>query len=274
LRWSTLAIGDEVSPFRLDVPDIEAYCLYLRETKSHAPATVNRRLQALRKFYGFAIMQGWTPTNPADGVSLLSEIASDRSRFLTSADISRLLASVRCSRSRWADRDWAVIQVFLGAGLKLSELNRLRLGDLQLDGDQPYLDVRGASGERNRTVPLEAEPCEALRTYLEARRAAPGVDYAFVNRDGNPLSTRSVQRLLHYYAAAADLPGLTTQALRYEYAKKVYEDCDDLEAVARLLGHRHLATTIRYLRPGSPHEERPPMPEALDGDSVENPTEA
>lgn len=274
MRWSKVRNGAEVSPFELNEPDIEAYCVYLRSTKGHAPATVNRRLQALRKFYGFAVVEGWTSTNPADGVPLLSEFASKRSRFLTSEDVSRLLVTVRTGRSRWADRDWAVIQVFLGAGLKLSELTRLRLSDLHLDGDQPYLDVRGASDEPMRTVPLDDVPFEALQTYLDGRRAAPGVDHAFTNRDGNPLSTRSVQRLLHHYAEAADVEGLTTQALRYEYAKRVYEDCDDLETVARVLGHRHLATTIRYLRPGSPHEEQPPMMEAPDGDPVENPKEA
>jgi site-specific recombinase XerD len=56
-----------------------------------------------------------------------------------------------------------------------------------------------------------------------------------------------VQRLLHYYAKAADLDGLTTQALRYVYAQKVYENSRDLKTVAQYLGHRHLATTIRYL---------------------------
>jgi integrase/recombinase XerD len=266
--------GAEVSPFELDESDIEAYCVYLRSTKNHAPATVNRRLQALRKFYGFAIAQGWTTSNPADGVSLLSESASERSRFLTPEDVSRLLATVRSGRSRWADRDWAVMQVFLGAGLKLSELTRLRLDDLHLDDDQPYLDVRGVSDERVRAVPLDDAPFEALQTYLGGRKAAPGVDHAFTNRDGNPLSTRSVQRLLHHYAEAADVEGLTTQALRYEYARRIYEDCDDLDTVARLLGHRHLATTIRYLRPGPPPEDQSPMPEALDGDSVDNQTEA
>ncbi len=273
MRWSEVRNGAEVSPFELDEPDIEAYCVYLRSTKNHAPATINRRLQALRKFYGFAVAQGWTTGNPADGVSLLSESASERSRFLTFENVSRLLAAVRTGRSRWAERDWAVMQVFLGAGLKLSELTRLRLDDLHLHDDQPYLEVRGASDEPLRTVPLDDAPYEALQTYLDSRKAAPGVDHAFTNRDGNPLSTRSVQRLLHHYAEAADLEGLTTQALRYEYAKTIYEDCDDLETVARLLGHRHLATTIRYLRPGPPYEDQSPAPEALDGDSAENQTE-
>jgi site-specific recombinase XerC len=98
---------------------------------------------------------------------------------------------------------------------------------------------------------LENDVHDALRSYLSVREAADGVDYFCVNRDGNALSTRSVQRLLRHYARAAELDGLTTQSLRYVYATRVYESSGDLRMVADNLGHRHLATTIRYLRPGS-----------------------
>jgi integrase/recombinase XerC len=125
----------------------------------------------------------------------------------------------------------------------------LRLVDVYLDADPPCFEVCSTPGEPGRTVPLEPEVCEALHAYLPTRRATPGVDRLFVNRDGNPLSTRSVQRLLRHYAQEAGLDNLTTQALRYVYARKAYERSGDLRAVARLLGHRHLATTIRYLRP-------------------------
>ena len=139
----------------------------------------------------------------------------------------------------------------MGAGLKLGELTELRLEDVHLDAGQAYLQVRDASGRSSRTVALEDEVRDALRSYLPVRKAAQGVDHYCVNRDGNALSTRSVQRLLRQYAHAAELDGLTTQSLRFVYATRIYESSGDLKVVARYLGHRHLATTIRYLRPGS-----------------------
>ena len=270
LRWSEQSKSTEISLMDLESQDIQSFCSYLRTTKEHAPSTVNRRLQALRKFYSFAVAQGWTASNPAADVALLKETASVRSRFLTSSDISRLLAAVRAGNPRWADRDWAIMQVFLGAGLKLSELTGLCLSDVELDGDEPCLCVRGAAGEADRRIPVDAELRAALVSYLPTRRAGPGVDRYFVNRDGNPLSTRSVQRLLHHYAQAAELDGLTTQALRYEYARKIAENNDDLSSIARLLGHRHIATTIRYLRPMAPPSDRPPIPEEQEGGSVDS----
>ncbi len=251
LRWSEETRHATCSPLRLESSEIQDFCAYLREDKGHTPSTVNRRLQALRKFYTLAVEQGWTEANPAEDVSLLDERVSDRSRSLTQEDVDRLLDVVRQAHSRQAARDLAVIQLLLGAGLKLSELTDLRLTDLHLDAGQPHLEVRDASGDSSRVVLLEDEVCDALQSYLPARRAAPGVDHVCVNRDGNPLSTRSVQRLLRHYAQAAELDGLTTQALRYVYASRVYESSGDLKTVARNLGHRHLATTIRYLRPVS-----------------------
>jgi site-specific recombinase XerD len=141
--------------------------------------------------------------------------------------------------------------------LKLSELIELRLSDVCLEIGEPCLQVRDENGNPGRMVPLAAEVYQALCSYLPTRRASPNVDHLCVNRDGNPLSTRSVQRLLDRYAEAAGLDGLTAQALRYRYARRVYDSSGDLKTVAYLLGHRHLATTIRYLRPSSPQGEQP-----------------
>lgn len=254
LRWSEKRGGTDVSSLDLEASDIEAYCSYLQTTKNHMPATINRRLQTIRKFYGFAVVEGWTPANPASEVQLLSEVVSDRTRCLTSDDISRLLEAVREGHPRRAARDWAIIQVLLGTGLKLGELTEVRLSDVHLGANPPCLDVCSTPGEPDRTVPLEPAVCDALHAYLATRRASEGVERLFVNRDGNVLSTRSVQRLLRQYAQEARLDNLTTQALRYVYARRVFAESGDLKAVARLLGHRHLATTIRYLRPSSPIE--------------------
>lgn len=241
--------------------DIDEYCLFLKQSKNHAPATVNRRLQALRKFYHLAVENGWTENNPAEQVSLLSETVSQRSRFLTEDDVDRLEGAVQKGRRRWVARDWAIMHAFLGAGLKLSELTQLRVTDVHIEESESWLGVRDTAGVPDRIVPLDAQTGEAFASYLADRRALPGVEHLFVNRDGRPLSTRSVQRLLRHYARVAQLSELTTQALRYLYARKAYETSQDPETVARLLGHRHLATTIRYLRPGPASHDTSSVPE-------------
>ncbi|MBN1135594.1 MAG: tyrosine-type recombinase/integrase [Anaerolineae bacterium] len=252
LRWGEMAKGADCSPFCLNAKDIGAYCAYLLQTKGHAEATVNRRLQALRKFYNLAVQQGWMDANPADPVPLLSNVSPQRNQNRSATDVERLLTALQRHQQEWPPRDRAVVQAMMGAGLKLGELIRLKEADVHLDDDQPHL-VAGSNpgGEPGRIVPLEGPVCDALRAYLPTRRAAPGVDRFFVNQDGRPLSTRTIQRLLRTCANAAGLDSLTAQDLRYVYARTAYDQCGDVKEIARLLGHRHLATTIRYLRPNS-----------------------
>ncbi len=252
LRWNEAARGVDGSPFSLDAPDIHSYCLYL-QAKSHAAATVNRRLQTLRKFYDFALAQGWTAANPADDVPLLCDVVPQRSQCRSLADVQRVLAKLRNCGQDWPPRDQAIIQTMLGAGLKLGELIDLCAADVHLDEPGAGLRIRagqnGSSAER--WVPLSAEVREALLSYAPLRRPALGVDRFFVSQEGRALSTRSVQRLLHDCAQDAGLDGLTAQDLRYAFARTVFQKNGDVREVARLLGHRHLATTTRYLRPSS-----------------------
>ncbi len=252
LRWGKMAKGADCSPFCLNVQDIGAYCAYLSQTKGHAGATVNRRLQALRKFYDLAVQQGWIAANPADPVPLLSDVSPQRNQNRSTTDVERLLTAVQRHQQEWPLRDRAVVQAMIGAGLKLGELIRLKEADVHLGDDQPHLAVRSnQNGQPGRVVPLQGAVYDAMRAYLPTRKAAPGVDRFFVNQDGRPLSTRMIQRLLRTCAGAAGLDSLTAQDLRYVYARTTYDQCSDVREIARLLGHRHLATTIRYLRPNS-----------------------
>jgi site-specific recombinase XerD len=251
LRWGEMAKGADCSPFCLDTQDVGAYCAYL-QTKGHAGATVNRRLQALRKFYDLAVQQGWMAANPADPVPLLSDVSPQRNQHRSATDVEQLLTAMQRHQQEWPPRDRAVVLAMIGAGLKLGELIRLKAADVHLDVDPPHLVVPGSSNRQpGRIVPLEGAVCDAMRAYLPTRKVAPGMDRFFVNQDGRPLSTRTIQRLLHTCAGAAGLDSLTAQDLRYIYARMAYDQCGDVKEIARLLGHRHLATTIRYLRPNS-----------------------
>ena len=252
LRWNDTTNGGGCSPLCCSVQDIHTYCMYLQQSRSHAAATVNRRLQALRKFYDFAIAQGWAAANPADDVPLLGDVSPQRPQCRNSSDVERVLAVMHGCGCDWPPRDRAIIQSMLGAGLKLGELIQLRTADVHLDAQPPYLSIGGQNGNgEGRVIPLDLEVHEALLAYRPVRQVPRDVDCFFVSQDGRPLSTRSIQRLLHTCAQASGLDGLTAQDLRYIYARSAMNKYGDVKQVARLLGHRHLATTVRYLRPDS-----------------------
>ena len=241
IRWYAAANGGAALS-DLTAEDIEEYCRYMGNDEGWGPSTVNRRLQAVRKFCSFAVKMGLMGDNPAAEVRL-REVRPTAPRSLGPDEVERLLEAVRGKRPSLVKRDYAIIRLLLATGIKVGELVDLRLSDIRLGEDGGELTV----GSDRRCIPLDAATCAALRDYLRVRPASPGDGNLFLSQEGRPISRRTVQRLVSAYAAEAGLKGVSPRVLRHTCAKSMLEETGNLAAVARLLGHRSLETTARYL---------------------------
>jgi len=228
--------------------DIEAYRLELVTARAHPPATVNRRLQAIRKFFRYALERGLVDVDPSLGIKLLPQSRSEGPRGLDRSEVERLLGAVRQGSSRLTGRDYAIIQVMLQTGIRVGELTRLRLSDLQLSRNRGLLRIRGEGATGTREVPLNSSVRRAIGDYL-TERAGSASDHLFLSVKGEPLSARSVQRLVATYARAASLEGVTTYTLRQTYGQQLLRDTGNLSLVARLMGHKRLETAVKYILP-------------------------
>jgi site-specific recombinase XerD len=228
--------------------DIEAYRFDLVTVRAHPPATVNRRLQAIRKFFRYALERGLVDADPSLGIKLLPQSRSEGTRGLDHAEVERLLGAAKDGTSRLAQRDYAIIQVMLQTGIRVGELSRLRVADIQLSDNRGLLRIRGEGNSETREVPLNGSVCEAIAAYL-AERDGPSSDHLFLSVQGEPLSVRSVQRLVGAYAEAAGLRDVSTYTLRQTCGQQLLRDTGDLSLVARLLGHKRLETAVKYILP-------------------------
>lgn len=228
--------------------DIEAYRLDLMTTRAHPPATVNRRLQAIRKFFRYALDRGLVDVDPSLGIKLLPQSRSEGPRGLDRSEVERLLGAVKQGSSRLTRRDYAIIQVMLQTGIRVGELAKLRLTDVQLSRNRGLLRIRGQGATRRREIPLNSSVRRAVGDYL-AERAGAASDHLFLSVKGEPLSARSVQRSVATYARAAGLEGVTTYTLRQTYGQQLLRDTGDLSLVARLMGHKRLETAVKYILP-------------------------
>lgn len=224
---------------------IRRYCHSLRR-QGRSASTINRRLQAVRKFYDFAVQEDLCTHNPARDVERVSDRASSSPRILDPGEVNQLLRAVGEGTDSLSRRDRAILLALLDTGIKVRELVDLCMEDVDLEVGSGYLWVGENLESGGRCLTLGPEACAALRGYLRVRAAAPGVDALFVSRQGQPLSARTVQRLVSNYARAAGLDGVSAQALRYTFAHDALED-RDLAEVARLLGLRDTAGVQRYL---------------------------
>lgn len=235
-------------PDRFAPADFKAYRNYLCNETGHSTATVNRRLQSLRLFGRFLQELGHAAENPTREIKLVRNGNEPESapRTLTHAEIARLTEAIRSSRPSLVERDHAIMQLMLQAGLRVHEVAALRLRDLVALRRGMAVEVSGRHHNASRRVPLNAVAVRALRDYIAVRPAIPRVENLFVSQRGQSLSMRSIQRVIDTHANTAGLQGVCAQSLRHTCAKMMLEDTRDAALVAQRLGQRSARGLNRY----------------------------
>ena len=225
-----------------------------------APATVSRRLAALRAFRRFledacasvGASGSWGGSSAADRDPFAGVAAPGRPQGLPSVlsthDIDRLLAAPR-PHGPAGLRDLAMLEVLYGSGLRVSELVSLRPGDLDLRGRLLRCDGKGG---KERVVPFGTRAALALRRYLAlgrpalVRRGPPG-DALFLNRRGGRLTRQGCWKIIKGYARTAGIErNVTPHVLRHSFATHLLAGGADLRTVQELLGHADIGTTQIY----------------------------
>jgi site-specific recombinase XerD len=136
-----------------------------------------------------------------------------------------------------------MFHIAYGCGLRVSELTHLRIADI--DSPRNLLWVRHGKGNKDRGVPLPSILLTQLRDYWREHRPA---DWLFPGTTQQPLNIGSLQRIFQKARQTAGLrQRATIHTLRHCYATHLLETGTDLPTLQRLLGHSHLATTLRYL---------------------------
>jgi integrase/recombinase XerC len=241
-------------------PDIVEYRGYLQR-QGRKPATINRRLNALRKFFLWAKREQLANDTPFDILeNVFVKVQKDVSPGWL--DPNEQLALIRAVRDKGNRRDLAIIQTFLGTGLRLSELATLKLSDLEISERRGTLSVRSGKGVKQREIPLNKQVRAVLSAYLEEREQieVDGLDEeererVFFGQRG-PLTERGLDQLVAKYAYQARLENCTAHTLRHSFAKNLVNAGTSLDEVDTLLGHESLNTTRIYTRPSRQDLER------------------
>jgi integrase/recombinase XerC len=225
---------------------LRAYLAWLHE-QGYARTTVARRLAAMRSWCRFLCRQGALETNPAAGLRGPRQ-NKKLPHFVQREAMVRLLEAPPVDKPLGL-RDRAILETLYSAGLRVSELTQLDVGDIDLS--EGVAVVRG-KGRRERLALLGSPAVEALGQWLVARDGilgprGAGVAALFLNKNGTRLSARSVGRLLERYLAVAGLDARTSpHTLRHSFATHLLDAGADIRSVQELLGHRSLGTTQIY----------------------------
>ncbi len=197
-----------------------------------------RKLAVLRAFFSYLEAEDVINRSPARGIAPPKSERRERGS-LRPHEYAQLLAAAGGDT-----RDFAILQLFLQTGLRLSELCSLMLADIDLPNER--LPVRAGKGKADATVYLEAKSLKALSRYLD-ERGAWGPAALFLNRYGEPLSTSGVKKLVKHYVRAAGLPDwVSCHTLRHTYSTIKAERGVGALALQKLMRHARLQTTTIY----------------------------
>jgi len=226
---------------------LRRYAAALSERRA-APATVARKLAALRAFFETLREHGEIEANPANLLAAPKR-AHDLPSVLAPDQISRLLDRIPAATPLEL-RDRALFEIAYSSGLRAEELVSLDVTSVDFDAEE--LRVEG-KGSKTRFVPAGEPALRALARYLERARGAlaqdPAQDALFLSKSGRRLSTSDIRRRLGVWARHASLQGgVHPHALRHSFATHLLEGGADLRSIQELLGHASVSTTQIYTR--------------------------
>ena len=216
------------------------------------PATVNRRLDALRRLCRWAQDSRTLNRDVTRDIRPVRMVRNRQPVGLTDAEVHALLRAAGASTHGLARRNYALVQLLVQAGLRIGEVSALRLSDIVLRDRTGSVRVRHGKGLKDREVPLNTAVRRALRQYLELRPGTGAQDPLFLSGRHAAMPVRSLQAVVTALTRRARLTRVPVSAhiLRHTFALNFLRDNPGkLVELATLLGHESLDTTALYTRP-------------------------
>ena len=225
--------------------DLLSYRSYLQYEKRHKTATINQHVAALRNFFTFLLIKGVIKEPIIMGLKPLSKPFLRSPDVPKQAQILKLFRMVDTSNDR-GKRDFAILQLFVQCGLRLSEVANIELSDITVTERKGTLKIAGGKGDQQREISLNSTVRYAIKVYLEVRQDIPDVKKLFISQMNKPLSRRSIHHLTKMYLESAGIPELSCHDLRHLFATNLYNRHKDILLVKEALGHKTLESTLRY----------------------------
>lgn len=235
----------DITPGIIDAVLADPAIAFSPEGLPKADATMHRMKAALRSFFSWVHETGLTLDNPARSVAT-RRLSRKPPEFLSESEKRRLLKELHDRTSPLARRDRVIFEMFLGTGVRLSELVSLDIDDVDLDGK--HIRITGKGGVPQVKF-LKTSLRTLLREYLKERKRNTTGDCRalFASSRGTRLCARQVaQRLKAWLDKVGIEKHISPHGLRHTFATHLYASTSDLLVVKRALGHRNISTTEIY----------------------------
>jgi integrase/recombinase XerC len=241
----------EFDPAAVSTPTLTEYRSHLRTVLGLKPATINRHLVSLKRYFRWATDAGLVARDPAKAVKLMPS-APVAPRNLDDREESALVAAV----TRYGTpRDRVLVVTALYTGLRVEELCGLKPEHVVINRVSGYLKVWGKRG-KYREMPLNSTAHEALASYMEedlpkeapclfpSKKGRPGGDGG---RALAPITPRALGYIVARYAKLAGVEDVSPHDLRHRFGYRMAKTVP-LDRLAQIMGHDSLDTTMIYVK--------------------------
>ena len=189
----------------------------------------------------------------------------DRHRVrLTADDFNKLLSYINKDNSRYPERDKAILLIFMTTGMRKSALSSIDIEDINLKDNKLIIIDKG---DTTHEYPLNPMEKNAILTWLDKRSEFKNADSSsalFLSNRGKRISGADLEKLIKRYTAGSLSTSVSPHKLRSGFVSIMYNQTGDIEKVRRMVGHKNIATTQRYIvTEGTEKEEAAMIMESL-----------
>jgi len=248
LAWLTDYDAVITTPQQVKRSHVNEYLRYLANN-GRAGTTRSRKLVSIQRFFSHLVKEGIIPLSPAATVDRPRKERKPK-HYLRPDEYTKLLAA-----AGGHTRDFALLQLFLQTGIRVSEAAAICVYDLDLE--HKTLTIHG-KGSKERVIPLEKKAFQALKSYLTVRPKT-AAQHLFLNYHGEGLSIRGVRKIVEKYVKHSGITKkISCHGLRHTCATNRAALGMNAFCLKTLLGHERIATSLEYVHIGT-EELRKPM---------------
>ncbi len=216
--------------------ELEAFLKKLAVDK-YTPKSISRKINSIKTFFRFLKASGAVSMDPA------IEIAHPKYEVKPPRILSKIEYRALRDACRGDIRMYAIVELFLQTGIRIGELAALAVPDAK----DSELHIAAQEGHAERSVPLNKAAKEALDRYLGTRSANAQSKALFITKTGRPLLIRNIRTAIDRYFRIAGIEGAKVNDLRHTFIAHHLMAGTSITTLSKLVGHKRLSTTERYL---------------------------
>ncbi len=230
----------KTDPDQVQTEDLQAFMNSLVK-QSYTAKSISRKTNSTKTFFKFLRMSNLASNDPATGLSH-PKFENKPPRILTKLEYRALRDAARADI-----RMIAVIELLLQTGIRIGELSKLRVEDVNLTDVATTLHVPPFEGTNERTIPLNKPSADTISKYLEIRPKSPSHSL-FITKTGRPLLIRNIRTAIDRYFRMAGIKEAKVNDMRHTWVAHQLQSGVPMTMVSKLAGHKRLSTTERYLQ--------------------------